>query len=433
MVGDIIISVLSIILMVIWKLSIIWAPLLLGWLAFFLWHHFVSERFIGGIEWTVLEITVPREMQKTPLSMELFLTNAFYHMSMKGVWEVYWQGAIHFWYSLELAGIDGKVRFFIRVPSRLKKLTETQLYAQYPQVRVAEVEDYTLPMPRYRNDGNWYMWGCEFTLQNHDAYPIRTYKDYGLDKAGLKEEDKIDPITPVIEFLGSLERGEQVWIQLVIRQSEKMYESAHHHGHKVPFIDASWEEMERALEPYKRTQKNDTGALQFGMDARVPEYLKDKFKRVVDKRTKIHFDVLIRQICFADKRLVDIHTFNNTRRASRLLWRQYSNPDVNMFKRVNSTQYDYPWSDPTGKLLEKLKGRMITYYKLRTCFYPPLLLSFNFPKPLSYFFPSNPPQPFVLGTDELATIFHFPGLVSEAPSFKRIETKTAKPPANLPF
>jgi hypothetical protein len=205
MFASIIAAVLSFILMLIWKTAIIWAPLLLGWLAFFLWHHFVSERFIGGIEWTMLEVTVPREMQKTPLSMELFYTNALYHMSFKGVWEIYWQGAVHFWYSLELVGIDGKVKFYLRVPSRLKKMVETQLYAQYPQVQIKEVEDYTLTIPRYRNDGNWYLWGCEFKLQEHDAYPIKTYKDYGLDKAGLKEEDKIDPITPVIEFLGSLE------------------------------------------------------------------------------------------------------------------------------------------------------------------------------------------------------------------------------------
>ncbi len=435
MIGSIIIAVLSVIFTIIWKLSIIWAPLLLGWLAFFLWHHFVSERFIGGIEWSMLEVTIPREMQKTPLAMELFLTNALYHMSMKGVWEIYWQGAVHFWYSLELVGIDGKVRFVIRVPSRLKKMVETQLYAQYPQVRVTEVEDYTLAIPRYRNDGNWYLWGCEFKLKEHDAYPIKTYKDYGLDKAGLKEEDKVDPITPVIEFLGSLEKGEQVWLQIIVRQSEKGYVSDVHHGHKVGFMDGSQEELERLLAPYKRTQKNDTpdGSFTASFDARVPEYLKDTVKGVKEKQAKLVFDVLIRQVILADKRLVDIHTFNNTRRASRLIWRQYADPESNEFARVNSAQYDYPWSDPTGKLLEKLKGRMLTYYKLRTCFYPPLLLSFNFPKPISFFFPSNPPNVFVLNTEELATIFHFPGLVSESPSFKRIDSKTAKPPSNLPF
>lgn len=435
MFGSIVIAIFSVIFTIIWKTSIIWAPIILGWLSFFLWHHFANERFIGGIEWSVLEITVPREMQKTPLAMELFLSNALYHMSGKGTWEMYWQGAVHFWYSLEIVGIDGKVRFFIRVPSRLKKLVETQLYAQYPQVRVTEVEDYTLSVPRFRNDGNWYLWGCEFKLKNHDAHPIRTYKDYGLDKQGLKEEDKVDPITPTIEFLGSLERGEQVWVQIIVRQSAKKYPSLNHPGHSVGFKDASQEELERMLSPYKRTQKNDTpdGSFTASFDARVPEYLKDTVKAIKEKQGKLVFDVLIRQVCLADKRLVDVHTFNNTRRNSRLIWRQYADVDANELERVNSTQYDNTWGDPTGKFLEKMKGRMLTYYKLRTCFYPPILLSFQFPAPIKWFFPSNAPNVSVLNIEELATIFHFPGLVSESPSFKRIDSKTAKPPSNLPF
>ncbi len=433
MFSEIILTIILMILGFIWKTAIIWAPLLLGWLAFFLWHHYVSEQFIGGIEWTLLEVTVPREMQKTPLAMELFLSNALYHMSMKGVWETYWQGAVHFWYSLEMIGIDGRVRFIIRVPSRLKKMVETQLYAQYPQVRLDEVEDYTLPIPRYRHDGNWYMWGCEFVLQDHDAHPIKTYKDYGLDKAGLKEEDKIDPITPIIEFLGALERGEQVWIQIICRQSEKKFPSTEHSGHKVPFYEASMEELNRLLAPYKAAKQRPEAEGEWSYEIRVPDSIKDTVSALKDKQTKLPFDVLIRQVILADKRIVPVDTFNNTRRASRLLWRQFADPDTNQLVRTNSTQYDSTWGDPTGKLLEVLKGRMLTYYKLRTCFYPPILLSFDFPKPLSYFFPSNPPKYFVLGTDELATIFHFPGLVSEAPSFKRLDTKTAKPPANLPF
>ncbi len=144
-------------------------------------------------------------------------------MSQKGGWEIYWQGAVHFWYSLELVSIDGQVHFFIRVPSRIKKLVETQLYAQFPQVRVYEVPDYTESIPKYVNDGQWHLWGCEYKLEKHDAWSIKTYKDFGLDIASDKEEMKIDPMSGVLEFFGSLERGEQLWLQIIIRQSKKTY------------------------------------------------------------------------------------------------------------------------------------------------------------------------------------------------------------------
>lgn len=431
MFADIIIGIIAFIIAAIWKLAIIWAPLLLGWLAYFLWHHFVVERFISGIEFSVLEVTVPREMKRPLQAMELFFSNALYHMSGKGGWETYWQGAVHFWYSLEIAGIDGKVRFFIRVPSRLKKLTETQLYAQYPQVRIEEVEDYTLRIPRYREDGNWYLWGCDFKLAQPDPFPIKTYVKWGLEEAGAKEEEKVDPITPVIEFLGSLDRGVQVWIQIIIRQSAKKYPDPHGGFHKIGFIDEAQRLLEERLDPYTKKGINPDGSS--FKEIRMPDTIKPYVKAIKDKMSKLHFDVGIRQIVLADKRLVSKETFNGWRRASRLLWRQYTDPDGNSFARFNSIQYDSTWADPTGKLLERRKNRALTYYKLRNMYYPPILMSFTYPKILSLFFPSDKPEYFVLSIEELATIFHFPGLVSEAPAFKRIDTKVAKPPSNLPF
>jgi hypothetical protein len=69
------------------------------------------------------------------------------------------------------------------------------------------------------------MWGCEFTKLKHDVRPIKTYKQVEELKSGTKEEFKIDPLTPTIEFMGSLAKGQQMWIQIVIRQSIKKYHS----------------------------------------------------------------------------------------------------------------------------------------------------------------------------------------------------------------
>jgi hypothetical protein len=40
---------------------------------------------------------------------------------------------------------------------------------------------------------------------------------------------------------------------------------------------------------------------------------------------------------------------------------------------------------------------------------------------------------FTLNTEELATIFHFPGRVSTTGTFERIQAQKAEPPANLPI
>ena len=408
-------------------------PIPLTYIALNLWHHYRQERFIMGIKWALLEIQVPRDVIKSPAAMELIFTNAFYHQSNKGFWEQYIQGAPWFWFSCEIVSIDGRVHFFVRTPTRMRNLVETQIYGQYPQAKVVEVDDYAFHIPQFKKDGDWNMWGCEFTKLKEDFLPFKTYKGFGDDmKTGVKEEYKIDPITPMIEYLGSLPRGQQVWIQIVVRWSLKKYHS-HKTGGHVDFYEGAKEYLEKLLEPYARSQENfhkkGTYAYQIG----VPDTLKPIVTAVTDGLNKVHFDCGIRLVSLSDKRLCTEDQFQNLRREVRLLFRQYAQPQTNELNRINSTQFDAPWSDPTGIALIKVKRRMLDFYRMRTFYHPPLQYAIDYPKVLSAFFPSNKPKPFVVSTEELATLFHFPGMVSETPSFKRIESKIAKPPSNLPI
>jgi hypothetical protein len=205
---------------------LILATIALAWIAFKMWVHYVQQNFISGIDYVLLEIVPPREVLRSPKAMELFFTNALYHWSMKGGLEAYWQGAVWFWYSLEIASIEGQVHFYIRTPTRLRELIETQMYAQYPQAQIRAVEDYTLAVDEISEKSNWNLWGCEFMLEKPEAYPIKTYVDFGLDK-DPKEEYKVDPISPIIELFGSIKKGEQMWMQIVVRPSKKEF---HTHG-----------------------------------------------------------------------------------------------------------------------------------------------------------------------------------------------------------
>ena len=191
----------------------------LAFIAWRIWVHYVQQDFISGIDFVLLEVVPPREVLRSPRAMELFFTNALYHWSMKGGQEEYWQGAVWFWFSLEIVSIEGQVHFYVRTPSRLKGLVETQIYSQYPQAQVRVADDYTLAIDEISDESDWGLWGCEFGLDKPEAYPIKTYVDFGLDK-DPKEEYKIDPISPIIEFMGSIGKGEQVWIQIVVRPSK---------------------------------------------------------------------------------------------------------------------------------------------------------------------------------------------------------------------
>ena len=408
-------------------------PIPLGFIAVNLWHHYRQERFIMGIKWVLLEIQVPRDVIKSPAAMELFFSNALYHKSGKGFWEQYMIGAPWLWFSLEIVSIDGRVHFYIRTPTRIRNLVETQIYGQYPQSKVIEVDDYVWNIPQYKKNGDWNMWGCEFKKGKEDFLPIKTYKDFGDDmKTGVKEEFKIDPITPVVEYLGSIPRGQQVWIQFVVRWSIKKY-----HVHKngkamhVEFPEAAQEWINFILKDYIRLQENPDGT--YARQTFLTDQMKPVVAAIAKSMNQIHFDCGIRLVALSDKKICTEDQFQNLRREVRLLFRQYAQPNINELERINSTQFDAPWSDPTGLALTKIKKRMLDFYRMRTFFHPPLQYNMDYPKIFSLFFPSNKPKPFVLSAEELATLFHFPGMVSETPSFKRIESKIAKPPSDLPI
>jgi hypothetical protein len=406
-------------------------PIPLAYIAFELWHHYSQERFIMNIKWILLEIQVPRDVIKTPAAMELIFSNAFYHRSNKGFWEEYMIGAPWLWFSLEMVSIEGRVHFYVRTPSRIRDLVETQIYAQYPQAKVIEVDDYVWNVPEYTKDGDWHMWGCEFNKMKDDVMPIRTYKQIEELKTGTKEEFKIDPLTPTIEYLGSLGKGQQMWVQIVIRQSIKTYHS-HKTSKHVSFEVHAEEYMKNLLAPFTKIGKGGGVGGMDSMEIRAPGFIEPSIKLMAATLGQIHFDCGIRVVTLAEKKYFTTEQFNNFRRSSRLIFRQFAQPYSNELNRISPTQFDAPWADPTGLALTKLKKRMLNFYRLRTFFHPPIQYVFKYPPIISAFFPSGKPQPFVLSNEELATLYHFPGMVSETPSFKRIESKIAKPPSNLP-
>lgn len=400
----------------------------LGWIAWKLWIHYIQQDFISGIDFVLLEIVPPREVLRSPKAMELFMINALYHFSIKGGKEAYWQGAVWFWFSLEIASIDGQVHFYIRTPTRIKGLIETQIYAQYPQAQIKEVEDYTLAVDEISPESSWNAWGCEFALQNPEAFPINTYVDYGLDK-DPKEELKIDPISSVIELFGSLKKGEQMWMQIVIRPSKQEYHTHGTYFGKHDWVEEANMQIEKLRKPFV-----DAGS--------PPSPSVSKYIEVINNKiSKIGFDTGIRVCYVAKKENFDM----NNRRNIRLIFRQYANPNKNQLNRINSSQADFYSAIFTAppKTVMMLANRLVHEFRERAFFYLPLrhhifsqsMWRWPFPGVFSvdsFIKAYAHHHTFVLNVEELATLWHFPGQILKVPTLERIESKEASPPTNLP-
>lgn len=381
--------------------AFIWAPIVLVRLALYYWLLYRQALFIAAFEWVVVEIKLPRVIDKTPIAMELVL-QSLYQASTGNWYDRWYKGKVKPWFSLEMVSVEGEVHFFIRTPSQYKRLIETHIYAHYPDIEVHEVEDYVRSAPYLKEKKEWELWGCEFALTKPDPYPIKTYVDYKLDSTSTKEEQKTDPITSMIEFLGSVGRGQEVWFQILVQATGDRF--------KNPGLFSGYHDWKE--EGKKLVQKMKADAADADGKDKSTRRQKEVMEAIERSIGQPGFDCGIRSIYLARREHFDPTTIAGMTSA----FRQYSSLDLNGFKPVNTTSFDYPWQDIRGKKLESKKSSLYDAFVRRSYFYPPYKR-----------------KPFVLTQEELATIYHFPGGVAETPTFNRIDSRKGEPPSNLPI
>ena len=388
----------------------LWLPFVLIIAFWELWNQYVRARFILSLKWVLLEIKIPQEVTKSPLAMETFLMSLYQTGRETTFIDRHWKGQIRPYYSLEIVSIEGDVKFFIYAEERFKKFIEAGLYAQYQNIEIHEVPDYSHSIHYKPGENDMYI--IDYKKKASSAYPIKTYMDYGIDNEQMEEETKIDPINHVVEFLGSIGANQQCWLQLVIRAHKKEQKK---HGTWFGKTDQWKDEAKHEIEKIRAE------ALPKGSDPAVtkfPNPTKGQQERIAAlERTvsKLSFDVGIRSIYMGKKDF-----FNGTNiTGQRTLLRSYSAPHLNVFAPTNWLDgFDYPWEDFMGirKRLKKHHG--LEAYKRRSFFYGPH---------------SEEAELMVLSVEELATMFHLPGQVVQTPTMGRLVSKKGQAPGNLPI
>lgn len=395
-------------------------PIILAWILFILfkplWINYVQSYNIANLKYSLIEVKLPKEMIKSPLSMELFL-NSLHNTSDGSNYAKFWNGEKRPSYSLELISVEGTVKFLIRTEDRRKNGVISVLYSQFPGIEVHEAPDYTHGI--HYDPKETKLWGGEFVFTKPDPYPIKTYIDYGLDK-DPKEEYKIDPMTPFLEFLGNLGSNQQVWVQYVIRAHTAEQKKS---GYLWKKTDAYKDEAAKVIneimvrDPKTRVvgkKDKETGRV-------IPPTLSDGEKEVIKaierNMGKISFDVGIRVIYIAKKEVFDKPNGIGGIMSG---FKHFSTENFNGFK-PNGKKWspkfsNVPWEDYKKMRENKSNTLVLEAYKRRSFFYQPFVS-----------------KTIVLSTEELATVYHFPGSVAATPGLVRIPSKKSEAPSNLPI
>jgi len=406
----------------------LWAPIVLMGVAVGMWVWYARLAFVASKPKTLIEIKMPKETYKSPLAMETALT-VFHQTGRETNWyKKYFLGQMRPWFSLEIVSIEGNIRFFIWMEEGFKDVVAAQLYAQYPTIEIYDASDYTKNI-LYGENTDWKLFGTEYELSEPDPYPIKTYVDYGLDK-DPKEEYKVDPLVNILEYLGQMRQGEQFWMQIIVRATKKT-------NKKPGGLFGKSQDWKQEGKDLAKELRKEFGA-EPEKEGEFPRFLTKEETEIisaVERSTKkLGFDCGIR-VAYLGKG----DAFRGTNIAGIIgLLKQFNSNKLNGFQPgMNITDVsDYPGEDFWS--MDGLVTRFMNLFNP----YAPLgkdalvarkrVKLFNAYIRRGYFNPPYKRKWFVLNSEELATVFHFPGQVADTPTFARIDSKKGEPPANLP-
>jgi len=404
----------------------LWLPVFLAALFIELWVKYLQLKAIKKIKWLLLEVKISRNIEKTPKAMEQVFSGLHGILTSIKFLDKYWKGKVQEWFSFEIAGIDGSVYFFIRTPENFRNLVEAQIHSQYPDAEILEVLDYAAPLAKKVPSKTYDISGVEFILEKADYYPIRTFLSFEERQA----ERRLDPMASFLEILSKLGSSENIFIQYLIKPT----------GEK-DWKDKGIEAVNKLVGKKTATKKNWFDSFfdniyEFIMNllkaiAIYPEWSEAKKEEVKtasqnlspgdrlvaeaieNKISKLAFRVCIRFAYIAGK---DI--FNRANIAAvNGAFKQFNTLDLNAFKgnKKAGTSADQP--------------RIIPFIKKRREFIRKVAFVDRYVNRKL----SKNKKDFILNTEELATIYHYPILVVEAPTMRRVEAKKAEPPVSLPI
>jgi len=411
------------------------------------WRRELFKQSKEGMHRIILEIRVPLEIKKSPRAMEQVLTT-FHQMGnyAANIKELWWDGEVTRWFTLEVASFGGEVHFYVSVYHKYRNLVEAAFYAFYQDVELIEAEDYTKRFPEniqemYRQ--GYDLWGSEMVLLKDSFYPIKTYEDF----ESPDEDKQYDPMSSFLEFLSQVKAEQMVGIQIHItpigdRGWTKKYE---------PEVKKLKEASQRGGGESKKKASTKTsfpggilpalevvGGKEKKSDFDVLKSLSrspgetDILRAIEENLARPAFKTLIRFIYFSP-----LSTFYDSfaRRGFGGSFNQYASMDLNMFVRNEniSTRVDlWTWSFPRlfpGVRREYRKQRLLYDYRKRK---KPL---YNFMGKVitSHFFNWNfKSKEFLMNTKCLASLFHPPtSMVLTAPHLKRVESRKGGAPAGL--
>lgn len=400
-----------------------WQPLAYFWwiilpVAFYflfkiLWKDFVNLNWLKSLEWTMLEIIPPKDLEKSPKVMELIFQAISGVLVTYNCFDEWLVGKFTDRFSFELVSLGGEVHFYVRVQKKFRNLIESQFYAQYPGAEIIEVEDYMKRFPKVVPNRDWDVWGSDIILGAPDPFPIKTYDKFEEDITGTM----IDPVAGFVELFASVPPGQNLMWQMVMNPLEEGWrkdQMAHVMKLAGRGATASGGILEDLIDVFTHIFAGIMGPVEFASKTKKEEQPlafrltpmeSEQLKALETNLGKNHYKVKMRFLNVGLK-----EGFDNTLQTAFFgILREFSDLNSNNLKPDNTkTTASYIAADSR---VQTMKRRIYNRYRDR----------------------NMDGGTFAFSTTEFATVYHLPDIGVMTPALPRVESKKGTAPFNLPI
>lgn len=286
-------------------------------------------------------------------------------------------------FSFEIVAQDGRIYFYVVAPERQALYLEKQITAHYPEAVMEETGDYNAFNPQGAIAAGY------LRTKSSAVLPLKTYAKM-----------EVDPLNSVINILSKLDRHESVSIQYVVRSAKSAWHARskraslmiHRQGSVYRGLRAShpfWAIWYTIVPPKKHGGQEQQNNANFKRLTAIEE---EMLKAIEEKNLKAGLDVNLRFVACAKTKEQAEYYLENLASA----YSEYNNYNYgNNFSRL--------YRGPRNKLIEDFIYRR---------------------------FESK--SSFLLNTEELSSIFHFPLKGTETPNIVWLIAKNAPAPAEVP-
>lgn len=286
-------------------------------------------------------------------------------------------------FSLEIVASKNKIAFYVVAPVDKARYLEQQIHAHYPEASLEEVEDYNAFSPQSK------VIAGSLRTKKSFVFPIKTYKQ--MD---------VDPLNSLINVMSKLSKDESIVVQYVVRSAKAQWHAESKavvskivktNSVSAGLKKESGQKLDNFLEMtnLKSTKKPEAKA-----DAPQPtltEVERSLVKAMEEKNSKSGLDVNVRVVVAA---------------ATEAQAKIYLDNISNAFSEYNN----YAYGNNFSRISRGNEG-MVTDFIYR-----------RFKESLS----------FLLNTEELASLYHFPLRFTETPNILWLAAKSAPAGTELP-